>query len=245
MRRGILSDEAIKRMYPEHFPLDFRTHQLIYEDGVDVPKHKLTGIKRSKTAHQHLKTKPRYPLNDLFLHSQAVAPLDPSVKSSVGAYRRAIGDALEREGAPFPLAHPAAAFQVSKAPAIRSGGRQAYVQRFDDQYGAVLAIARVDPRAKIFIELAGLSPYDYIPRVKTTSRVHITAGGIRHDLLEQAQTLSEEQLQNIEGSFRLSEEIAHQGIATATPSFSQRLQSFGYSLVSPDTTPNRNLFDRE
>ena len=65
------------------------------------------------------------------------------------------------------------------------------------------------------------------------------------NLLEQAQTLSEEQLQNIEGSFRLSEEIAHQGIATATPSFSQRLQSFGYSLVSPDTTPNRNLFDRE
>ena len=90
MRRGILSDEAIKRMYPEHFPLDFRTHQLIYEDGVDVPKHKLTGIKRSKTAHQHLKTKPRYPLHDLFLHSQAVAPLNPSVKSSVGAYRRAI-----------------------------------------------------------------------------------------------------------------------------------------------------------
>ena len=40
MRRGILSDEAIKRMYPEHFPLDFRTHQLIYEDGGDVPKHK-------------------------------------------------------------------------------------------------------------------------------------------------------------------------------------------------------------
>ena len=27
MRRGILSDEAIKRMYPEHFPLDFRTHR--------------------------------------------------------------------------------------------------------------------------------------------------------------------------------------------------------------------------
>ena len=174
-----------------------------------------------------------------------MAPLDPSVKSSVGAYRRAIGDALEREGAPFPLAHPSAAFQVSKAPAIRSGGRQAYVQRFDEQYGDVLAIARVDPRAKILIELAGLSPYDYIPRIKTTSRVHITAGGIRHDLLEQAQTLSEEQLQNIEGSFRLSEEIAHQGIATATPSFSQRLQSFGYSLVSPNTTPNRNLFDRE
>ena len=48
MRRGILSDEAIKRMFPEHFPPDFRTHQLIYEDGVDVPKHRLTGIKRSK-----------------------------------------------------------------------------------------------------------------------------------------------------------------------------------------------------
>ncbi len=73
--------------------------------------------------------------------------------------------------------------------------------------------------AKIFIELAGLSPYDYIPRVKTTSRVHITAGGIRHELLEKAHTFSEAELQNIEGSYRLSEEIAHQGIATATPTF--------------------------
>ena len=244
MRRGILSDEAIKRLYPEHFPLDFRTHQLLYEDGVDVPKHKLTGIKRPKTAHQHLKTKPRYPLTDLFLHSQAVAPLDPKVKASVGAYRRAIGDALEREGAYLETPHPPTAFQVSKAPAIRSGGRQAYVQRFDEQYRDVLAIARVDPRAKIFIELAGLSPYDYIPSTKTTSRVHITAGGIRHDLLEHAQALSEAQLQNIEGSFRLSEEIAHQGIATATPTFAQRLQSMGYSLLSPDSTPNRELFDR-
>ena len=146
MRRGVLSDEAIKRMYPEHFPPDFRAHQLMYEDGVDVPKHKLSGIKRPKTAHQHVKTKPRYPVHDLFLHSQAIAPLNPSVKSSIGAYRRAIGDALEREGASFP--HPSAAFQVSKAPAIRSGGRQAYVQRFDEQYGDVLAIARVDPRPK-------------------------------------------------------------------------------------------------
>ena len=209
----------------------------------DVPKHKLSGIKRPKTAHQHLKAKPRYPVHDLFLHSQAIAPLNPSVKSSVGAYRRAIGDALECEGAPIP--HPSAAFQVSKAPAIRSGGRQAYVQRFDEQYGDVLAIARVDPRAKIFIELAGLSPYDYIPRVKITSRVHITAGGIRHELLEKAHTFSEAELQNIEGSYRLSEEIAHQGIATATPTFAQRLQSIGYTLLSPDTTPNRELFDRE
>ena len=186
----------------------------MYEDGVDVPKHRLSGIKRPKTAHQHLKTKPRYPVHDLFLHSQAIAPLNPSVKSSVGAYRRAIGDALEREGAPFP--HPSAAFQVSKAPAIRSGGRQAYVQRFDEQYGDVLAIARVDPRAKIFIELAGLSPYDYIPRIKTTSRVHITAGGIRHDLLEQAHTLSEDQLQNIEGSFRLSEAVSYTHLTLPT-----------------------------
>ena len=119
------------------------------------------------------------------------------------------------------------------------------VQRFDEQYGDVLAIARVDPRAKIFIELAGLSLYDYIPRVKTTSRVHITAGGIRHELLERAHTFSEAELQNIEGSYRLSEEIAHQGIATATPTFAQRLQSIGYTLLSPDTTPNRELFDRE
>ena len=129
MRRGILSDEAIKRMFPEHFPPDFRTHQLIYEDGVDVPKHRLTGIKRSKTAHQHLKTKPRYPLHDLFLHSQAVAPLNPGVKSSVGAYRRAIGDALEREGASFPSAHPSAAFQVSNAPVRPLAALKAQSQR--------------------------------------------------------------------------------------------------------------------
>ena len=75
--------------------------------------------------------------------------------------------------------------------------------------------------------------------------VHITAGGIRHELLDKAHTFSEAELQNIEGSYRLSEEIAHQGIATATPTFSQRLQTFGYSLLSPDTTPNQNLFDRE
>ena len=137
MPRGILSDEAIKRMFPEHFPPDFRTHQLIYEDGVDVSKHRLTGIKRSKTAHQHLKTKPRYPLHDLFLHSQAVAPLNPGVKSSVGAYRRAIGDALEREGASFPSAHPSALSSVSSIKCTSNTQRwqQAYVQRFDDQYG--------------------------------------------------------------------------------------------------------------
>ena len=35
--------------------------RIIFEDGADIPKHRLTGIKRSKTAHQHLKTKPRYP----------------------------------------------------------------------------------------------------------------------------------------------------------------------------------------
>ena len=81
--------------------------------------------------------------------------------------------------------------------------------------------------------------------MRTTSRVHITAGGIRNELLQKVHSFSREQLQTIEGSYRLSEEIAHQGIATATPSFSQRLQSFGYSFLSPDTTPTRGLFDRE
>ena len=65
----------------------------------------------------------------------------------------------------------------------------------------VLAIARVSTSHN-FIELAGSSPYDCIPRVKTTSRVHITAGGIRHELLEKAHTFSEAELQNIEGSYR-------------------------------------------
>ena len=105
---------------------------------------------------------------------------------------------------------------------------------FDDQYGDVLAIARVDPRAKIFIELAGLSPYEYIPRVKPhrESILHVRreAFVMTHELLDKAHTLSEAELQNIEGSYRLSEKIAHQGIATETPTFSQRLQSFGYSV---------------
>ena len=63
--------------------------------------------------------------------------------------------------------------------------------------------------------------------------------------MKNAQKAAEAELQNIEGSYRLSEEIAHQGIATATPTFAQRLQSIGYTLLSPDTTPNRELFDRE
>ena len=33
--------------------------------------------------------------------------------------------------------------------------------------------------------------------------------------------------------------------SNTAPTFSQRLQSFGYSVLSPDTTPNRHLFDRE
>lgn len=59
---------------------------------------------------------------------------------------------------------------------------------------------------------------------------------------KKAHTFSEAALQNIEGSYHLSEEIAHQDIATETPTFSQRLQSFGHALLSPDTTPDRNLF---
>ena len=241
-RTGVLSDEAIKRACPEMFSVDFRTHQAIYADSTDIPKHRLSGIRRPKTPFQDIKTKPRFPMYDLYHVAQAIEPSHPGVNSAVGLYRRAVSD---QEGPKREVPNAPAAFQVARGTSIRSGGRQAYVGRFDDQYGDILTVARVDPRAKIFIELAGLNPYEYIPPMRTTSRVHITAGGIRNELLQKVHSFSREQLQTIEGSYRLSEEIAHQGIATATPSFSQRLQSFGYSFLSPDTTPTRGLFDRE
>ena len=84
-----------------------------------------------------------------------------------------------------------------------------------------------------------------LPSNDVSSALKKLQKGIRHELLDKAHTFSEAELQNIEGSYRLSEEIAHEGIATETPTFSQRLQSFGYSVLSPDTTPNRHLFDRE
>ena len=94
---GILSNESIKRRCPEMFPVDFATHQQLYASQ-DVQKHQLDGIKIPKTP-QHIKVKPRYPIYDLFTHAQAVAPLNPSVKSAVGVYRRAISDAVKREAA--------------------------------------------------------------------------------------------------------------------------------------------------
>lgn len=91
----MLSDESKKRRCPEMFPVDFATHQQLYASQ-DVQKHQLDGIKIPKTP-QHIKVKPRYPIYDLFTHAQAVAPLNPSVKSAVGVYRRAISDAVKRE----------------------------------------------------------------------------------------------------------------------------------------------------
>ena len=59
MRRGILSDAAIRRMHPESFVPDSLTHQPIYHDSVDIHRHGLSGIKRprlpmdtSKAAHE-------------------------------------------------------------------------------------------------------------------------------------------------------------------------------------------------
>ena len=108
MRRGVLSDESIKRRCPEMFPVDFATHQQLYAHPA-VQKHNLDGIKHAKTP-QHVKVKPRFPIYDLFTHAQAVAPLNPSVKCAVGVYRRAISEALKREADhSVPVPPPAAA----------------------------------------------------------------------------------------------------------------------------------------
>lgn len=208
MRQGVLSDVAIQKANPEYFPVDFRTHQSIYEDSTDIPTHGLRGIKRPKTPHAHLKVKPRVPIYDLFHVAQAATE---DVRSNIGFYRRAIGDALEREGTTSMYTpSAAAAFHVAKSPVITSGGRQQYVAQFNREYGDLLQTARVDPRAKVFIELAGLDPFQFIPRTKTASRVHITAGGVRNELLKHADTLSTEELRTIEGAFRLSDQIANQ-----------------------------------
>ena len=71
-RTGVLSDEAIKRACPEMFSVDFRTHQAIYADSTDIPKHRLSGIRRPKTPFQDIKTKPRFPMYDLYHVAQAV-----------------------------------------------------------------------------------------------------------------------------------------------------------------------------
>ena len=92
-----------------------------------------SGIKRPDGA-QHLKAPVPFMICS---HSQAIA-LNPSVKSSVGAYRRAIGDALEREALHFRILLQHSIIKSSRNP---QRGRQAYVQRFDEQYGDVLAIA--------------------------------------------------------------------------------------------------------
>ena len=129
-RTGVLSDEAIKRACPEMFSVDFRTHQAIYADSTDIPKHRLSGIRRPKTPFQDIKTKPRFPIYDLYHVAQAAEPSHPGVNSAVGLYRRAVSD---QEGPKREVPNAPAAFQVARGTSIRSGGRQAYVGRFDDQ----------------------------------------------------------------------------------------------------------------
>tara|TARA_B110000046_G_C13010391_1_gene406394 strand:- start:1597 stop:2274 length:678 start_codon:yes stop_codon:yes gene_type:complete len=218
-RSGVLSDASIKRHCPEMFTLDFRTHQSIYEDSSDMPKHGLNGIKRGRTPHTHIKAKPRYPVHDLHLVAQATNAISPSINTSVGLYRRAIGDALEREGAPVagPVDRVPAAFQVAQE--VRpSMGREGYLRRFDEQFADVLGVISVDPRAKIMIELAGLNPYEFIPRsIRPMTPIRITAGSLRNELLSQQDTFTEQELRNIQQAYVLSGEIAHNSLSPRAP----------------------------
>jgi hypothetical protein len=232
MRRGVLSDESIRRMHPEHFVPDHLTQQRLYHDGVDIHRHALTGIKRPKTPHGHLKSRPRKPLYDLFHQSQAVDPLTPQTNKAVGIYRRAVqGDPPPSDPEPT----PPTSYKMASTRKVKSGDRSMYIDRFDQQYADLLNVARIDARTKIFIELAGLDPFQFIPPAKFGgSRPRISAGSVRNEVLNNPK-LTEEQEETIEGSFRLSQEIAHEGLTTTTPAiqpFHQVLESFGYA-VSP------------
>ena len=160
MRRGILSDAAIRRMHPESFVPDSLTHQRIYHDGVDIHRHALTGIKRPKTPHGHLKSRPRRPLYDLFLQSQAVDPLTPQPNkalASTGVRSKGIHQRTIRQMTSHLHLH---VVQDGIDPQSETGDRQMYIDRFDAQYQNLLNVARIDARTKIFIELAGLDPFN-------------------------------------------------------------------------------------
>ena len=235
MRRGILSDDAIRRMHPESFVPDSLTHQRLYHDGVDIHRHLLTGIKRPKTPHGHIKSRPRRPLYDLFLQSQAVDPLTPQTNKAIGIYRRAVqGDPPANDSPEDPSAPTS--YKMASARKVKTGDRQMYIDRFDQKYQELLNVATIDARTKIFIELAGLDPFQFIPPKFGGSRPRVTSGHVRNEVLGNPK-LTKEQEETIEGSFRLSQEIAHQDLMTRTPlmqPFHQVLESFGYVVQPPD-----------
>jgi hypothetical protein len=237
MRRGILSDAAIRRMHPESFVPDSLTHQRLYHDGVDIHRHGLSGIKRPRTPHGHLKSRPRRPVYDFFLQSQAVDPLTPQMNKAVGIYRRAVqGDAPDDSPDDAPAAPPTS-YKMASTRKVKTGDRQMYIDRFDAQYQNLLNVARIDARTKIFLELSGLDPFQFIPPKFGGSRPRISAGHVRNEVLGNPK-LTEDQEETIEGSFRLSQQIAHEGLTTTTPStiqpFHEVLESFGYAIQPPD-----------
>ena len=97
-------------------------------------------------------------------------------------------------------------------------GREGYLHRFDEQFADVLGVISVDPRAKIMIELAGLDPYEFVPRgIRPMTPVRITAGSLRHELLGQQGTFTEQELRNIQQAYVLSGEIAHNSLSPRAP----------------------------
>jgi len=90
MRKGVLSDEAIKLNYPEMFPLDIGSGEAFH--NVSLDHHIYTGIKSEKNKKLR-QTHSRIPLYDIQNYAQLGAPLrkQEAIFSSVMNYRKNIG----------------------------------------------------------------------------------------------------------------------------------------------------------
>jgi len=90
MRKGVLSDEAIKLNYPEMFPLDIGSGEAFH--NVSLDHHIYTGIKSEKNKKLR-QTHSRIPLYDIQNYSQLGTPMrkQEAIFSSVMNYRKNIG----------------------------------------------------------------------------------------------------------------------------------------------------------
>ena len=89
MRKGVLSDQAVKERYPEYFPLNLGGQEFL--NGINLDKHIFTGIKISKGIRH--KNVSRFPINDLHNFAAFGAPSrkEKAEFDAVMNYRNVIG----------------------------------------------------------------------------------------------------------------------------------------------------------
>ena len=90
MRQGVLSDTAIKHRYPEWFPLDIATQDLMHP--IHLQKNIFKGIKVPRQQKRHT-TIARYPINDLKNFATFAAPQrsEEAQFYSIMNYRQQLG----------------------------------------------------------------------------------------------------------------------------------------------------------